>query len=59
MNRSSGSIIELPAAAEDQAVPSHREGDLICGNGQITMLVERHIRHLMPVKILAKDIQQQ
>jgi IS30 family transposase len=51
------SIRERPAEAEDRAIPSHWEGDLLAGgkNSYIATLVERHSRFLMLIKVPSKD----
>ena len=53
------SISERPAAIEDRAVPSHREGDLLSGskNSYIATLVERHSRYVTLAKVANKDTQ--
>ena len=51
------SIRGCPSSVEDRAVPSHWEGDLICGlnNSFIATQVERRIRYAMLAKVQNKD----
>ncbi len=50
------SIRERPACIEDQAIPGHWEGDLICGsqNSYIATVVERKSRFTILVKVEGK-----
>jgi IS30 family transposase len=51
------SIRERPSEIEDRAIPGHWEGDLITGskNTHIAILVERHSRFTILVKLKGKD----
>ena len=51
------SIREKPAEVEDRAVPGHWEGDLLSGskNSHMMILVERHSRFAMLIKVPSKD----
>lgn len=53
------SIRERPSSVEDRAVPSHWEGDLLCGssNNYIVTLVERHSRYVLLAKVANRDSQ--
>lgn len=51
------SVNESPPEVEDRAVLGHWEGDFISGarNSLIATLVERHSRHVIPVRVAGKD----